>query len=196
MQASEQNEQSPSMMWSVAPIAAWAGLGMADSWLRKDKFLNKHQGLYRGAAKRSGASRDAFFDQYYNKKYAKTAANVEARGVAVWTGREAASDAARVAFKSKAQTGMMKRAAAKVTGRLLGVANFLTLAPMLYGASYHGFKGIQRLGYELERPEVGSGHLSLNAYASTDRQRAIMAMHNSEFNGRSAMGQEAFLYHR
>jgi len=78
----------------------------------------------------------------------------------------------------------------------LRVANVAMLAPMLYGMTYHGFKGIQRLGFELERPGFGWGRTSLSAMASTDRQRSIQALHNSEFNGRSSMGQEAFLYHQ
>jgi hypothetical protein len=180
--AQDNNEyQGPGLGRTLLPIAAWAGLGMTDNWLKKDKFLQENRGLYRQVKPLSGTARDAAFDKYYNKKF---------HGVLNKTPE------AQMAWKAEAKTAMWKKSASTVTSRALGVANFLFLAPMLYGATYHGFKGLQRLGYELERPEVGGGHLSLTAMAATDRQRAMQAMHDSEFNGRSALGQEAFLYHR
>lgn len=99
------------------------------------------------------------------------------------------------AFRNQATRMFGASRVEALLSRGLGIANVMYLAPMLYGMSYHGFKGIQRLGFELERPELG-GHMTLNSMAFTDRQRSMQAMHNSEFNGRSSMGQEAFLLHQ
>lgn len=101
--------------------------------------------------------------------------------------------AAKSAFKSEAAMLFGASRTAAFLGKGLELANAGFLIPMVWGMTYNGFKGIQRLGFELERP----GHrLTLNSMAFTDRQRSIQAMHNSEFSGRSAMGQEAFLYHQ
>lgn len=169
------------MAGPLAMMGAWVGTGFLDSWLKKDKFLQNNPGLYNRARKTSGPARNKVFDQYYNKQYPK---------------RNMRRKMPRSLWKSQARTSMMKKSASVITSRALGVANFLFLAPMLYGASYHGFKGIQRLGYELERPDMNAGSVALNGIAATDRQRAIRAMHDSEFNGRQSMGTEAFLYHR
>lgn len=125
----------------------------------------------------------------------------QSKSWATWQGEMAARETniasleAKKIFRNKATQlyGGSKLAGALTKG--LGIANMLVLAPMLFGMTYHGFKGIQKLGMQLERPELG-GHLTLNSLAFTDRQRSIQAMHNSEFNGRSAMGQEAGLLHR
>lgn len=175
------SEDQGSMAGPLAATAGWVGVGFLDNWLKSDKFLGKNRGLYNKVRNTSGSARDLAFNQYYNKKFKK---------------KISMPSKARTAWMNNAKTAVWKKSASTVTSRVLGVANFMFLAPMLYGAAYHGFKGIQRLGYELERPEMNAGHVTLNAMAATDRQRALQAMHNSEFNGRSAMGQEAFLYHR
>lgn len=106
------------------------------------------------------------------------------------------SQVARKSFKSSATRlfGAARTEALLTSG--LRIANAAMLVPMLFGMTYHGFKGIQRLGFELERPGFGWGRNTLSSMAFTDRQRSVQAMHNSEFNGRSSMGQEAFLLHQ
>lgn len=175
-------EQGPSLVGPLAATGAWVGTGLLDNWLKKDTFLKENRGLYNRVKAASGpTAKNKVFDQYYSKKFPK---------------RSMRRKMPRAAWTSQAKTSVLKKSASAITSRALGVANFLFLAPMLYGATYHGFKGIQRLGYELERPEMSSGHVALNALAATDRQRAIRAMHDSEFNGRQSLGTEAFLYHQ
>lgn len=79
-------------------------------------------------------------------------------------------------------------------GRVSALADAAFLAPLLFGMTYNGFRGIQRLGFELERPEMG-GRLSLSTMAFTDRQRSIQKMQMAEINGRTALGSEAALMH-
>lgn len=78
----------------------------------------------------------------------------------------------------------------------IGVAG---LAAAGYGAYALGVKG-REYAKGLRSLEMGGGDQILqtveSAGAATMRQRAIMSINNSHINGRSALGNEAYLLHR
>lgn len=188
------------------PAHTWGGLGgavdlgvlggyfvgeMAHKKLTQDAFYNAgNEGLVKGAKNRLLKPRA--FDEYASRTYGRYAAGVAKRNMGAATA-EAVLE--KGAYKSALRKSAIKLGSASALGSALNMVNIYWMAPMLYGAAYHGFKGIQRLGYQLERPNLGS-NMTLSTAAFTDRQRGIQAMHNSEFNGRSSMGREAFLYHQ
>lgn len=187
----------PSLMRAMAPgLAIWGGYSLADV-LHNDPFAKTHKNLMRDMRKAgSRAQRSTIADEYFH-----TGAYAKQFDRAVASGRvEGAAKLGKIAssarFTKTAEVAYMRNMAAVNIGKFATAANAaFFLAPALYGATYHGFKGIKKLGYELETPKMG-GHFTLNAMQATERQRTIAAMHNSEFNGRSAMGNEAFLMHQ
>jgi len=136
---------------------------------------------------RSTIARNYYKQGSYADNYATWTSN--ARNKAVGLIKTEAS------FQSTAERSFMRRTAAIRVGRFAAAANMaFFLAPMLFAATYHGFKGIKRAGYELETPNFG-GHFSVSGIQATERQRTMAAMHNSELSARSALGNEAQLFH-
>lgn len=180
------SDDQTSVWRPLAEFGLWMGAESAQKHMRK---------VIRSGRIATGVNPRTMMGAGKLKSMSEFNAEVAAKEATMTTFGKLEGMAAKRAFRNKAM-GMFgaSRVEALLT-RGLGIANLMFLAPMLYGMSYHGFKGIQRLGFELERPEMG-GHMTLNSMAFTDRQRSIQAMHNSEFNGRSAIGQEAFLLHQ
>jgi hypothetical protein len=85
--------------------------------------------------------------------------------------------------------------AAKYLGRAGAIGTTMWVTPAIIGTIYHGVKGINKLATQLARPDFGGRH-ALTSMAATDRQRSIQALHNAEYNGRSAIGNEAAIYHQ
>jgi hypothetical protein len=152
------------------------------------KYVRKAEGLKKKGGK---AAVDAYTDKAYSQ-YASEAAGYAAETA---KGKTAEVVLDKAAFKSQISKSMARRTTGKILEKALWFSDVLFMAPMLYGAAYHGFRGVQRLGYQLARPNFG-GNMTMSTAAFTDRQRRIELMHNSEMNGRSAIGQEAFLLHR
>lgn len=195
-------ESSPAggSAWALALGLGYVGSDLAATAFNKPTaFSQMNPGLVSGMMRtKDAAVRKNFVSKYYSSRYSSNYDKFMSTQADKAYAGETFKTAERLSekkFASAASSSFMKRRAGAVASKLTGVGTFLMLAPMLYGMSYHGFKGIQRLGYELERPELG-GHLTLTTAAFTDRQRAMQAIHNSEYNGRSAIGQEAFLLHR
>ena|SRR6185369_3386122 len=180
------NDQDPSLVRTMAPMAAWWG---AEIMRDKTRSFLKQSERVTGLSTRASKIPGMPFSSGKLKPWSTFQADMVAKEASI------EGLAAKKAFKSQATRLFGASRVEALLSRGLGIANVMVLAPMLYGMSYHGFKGIQRLGFELERPELG-GHMTLNSMAFTDRQRSIQAMHNSEFNGRSSVGQEAFLLHQ
>jgi hypothetical protein len=183
----------PSLLRTMAPgLTVWGAWGaseklkkdaFADSFMRRKAFgRNWDTPLARGMASAEGSTARRSIAQAH---FARNAEKIQRmNGI---------SNAA--AFASKAETSYLRQAASVGLRRFATALNVgFFIAPALYGMTMHGFKGIKKLGYELETPNAG-GHFVLNAAQATERQRALSAMHNSEFNGRSALGNEAQLYH-
>lgn len=125
----------------------------------------------------------------------RVATSVEADAEIARAGAALESNVLKKAIMSEGKKAFSLARGGAFLSRVSGLANLAWLAPMLFGMTYNGFKGIQRLGYELERPEMG-GHLTLTTAAWTDRQRSFQKMMMSEYNGRTALGNEAGIYHR
>jgi len=202
-------DQGPGALEIFGPLVAWGGTHVAHRFLTKSRFTDTHPKFLRGAqraeegnwyhqwhgqGKGTKASRqrvDAFIGQYYRKHYTADVAKFN-------RGRpetKLAQTMSKAQFSSAAKRAMTRSVAGKFTGRLLGVMNFMFIAPMLYGLTYHGYKGIQKLGYELDSPAFGR-NFAMPTAAFTDRQRAIQRMHDSEYSGRQFLGNEAVVYHR
>lgn len=196
-----QSDADPSIS---GPEHTWGGLGgaldiglmvgymggeYAHNKLTKDAFYHAgNEKLVKGAKKFAAnpLKQEAF------NKYAKGAYQQYTARMAKEKGAQVLGEAA---FTKALQKSAIKMGSAQVLGSALRMVNIYWMAPMLYGMTYHGFKGIQRLGYQLQKPNFGA-NMTLSTQAFTDRQRGIQAMHNSEFNGRSAIGKEAGLYHQ
>jgi len=190
----QDSPRQPGMLRTLAPgLAVWGAWGASEK-LKKDAFADsfmrsKAFGMTRQtpfARSMAGAAGSAGRRSIAEAHFARNAEKIQRL-----TGISKAA-----AFASKAETSYMRQAAAVGLRRFATALNVgFFIAPALYGMTMHGFKGIKKLGFELETPNFG-GHFVLNASQATERQRAMMAMHNSEFNGRSAMGNEAMLYHQ
>ena len=187
----DDNESHPYLDMGI--LAATGGSYLTAGILENDPFAKGNKSLMSGMrykatkAERAKVSRDYFESGTYDAQFKRSAAS----------GRAASLSKIETAagFETKAEIAYLRSTAAINIGRFAMAANAaFFLAPALFGATYHGFKGIKKLGYELETPKMG-GHFTLNNMQATERQRTLSAMHNSEFNGRSAMGQEAMLYH-
>ena len=174
---------------------AMTGAYLASSALGHDSFIKGNKSLMSSMGKagtrtdRAKVARDYFKSGEYDRAFAKSAASKAGRKASL----SKIATAAR--FETKAEMSYLRNMAAVNIGRFAMAANAaFFLAPALFGATYHGFKGIKKLGYELESPKMG-GHFTLNNMQATERQRTLAAMNNSEFNGRAAMGSEAMLMH-
>lgn len=155
-----------------------------------------------GAASKHGWKRAGEIEDKYKFSTTKSALFSKRGSVYSLGGEEGILKAAQVklgdaalknTIMSEGRKAFMYARGAQALGRISAVMDFAFLAPMLFGAVYSGFKGIQRMGYELEAP---SHRITLSTAAFTDRQRAMQKMFNVEYQGRSALGLEGFLYHR
>lgn len=182
----QQGQDQPSLRSMVpgllAGAAIWGSWGLSKK-LEGDPFRKAHDPLLRQMGRfGSVAERRAVATSYFarNAQKVERLSNISKASV----------------FANKAESSYLRRAASVGLKRFANTLNTaFFIAPALFGATYHGFRGIKKLGYELQTPNMG-GHFVLNASQATERQRAIQAMHDSEFNGRSAMGNEAALYHQ
>jgi hypothetical protein len=187
--------------FNLGLLGANIGLNMLHSSLTNDSFSKAHPWVKKGKLNKGSYARYARDEIKSGQKAAQDASKmVGTKNYSHKKYRQAMRGAeSRIMnpkqFARRAKLSFARKSAAPLVGRLAGLTNIMFMAPMLYGMAYHGFKGIQRLGYQLERPDFG-GQMTLPTAAFTDRQRALQAMHNSEFNGRSAIGNEAGLYHR
>jgi hypothetical protein len=148
---------------------------------------------WRGQAPKNTKGRvDKFLNNYYDTKYEQ---NVSRANSTLAEGQKAAKLMGRSEFKGAAHSAYAKTQGMRRIYRLAQLSQTAMLAPMLFGMTYHGFRGIQKLGMQLGRPELG-GHLTFSALAATDRQRTLQGLANSEFAARRALGNEAALYHQ
>jgi hypothetical protein len=188
-----------SLARALGPSLLVGGSYLAHSILDDDPFAKAHRGFMKDMRKAgTRQERRNIAETYFNSGRYGAQAERAAASIARKTGQARVvskiSTASR--FAQTAEVAYMRKMAAVSIGRFAMAANAaLFLAPALFGATYHGFKGVMKAGYELETPKMG-GHFIVNAMQATDRQRALMAMHQSEFNGRSYMGNEAFLMHQ
>lgn len=202
----------PSFLRALAPTILVGGAYTASSFLADDPFAKMNAPLMdrlRNAKSRKARgyqARNYYKSGEYEERYgyyasdfqraeAKAARKAAAAGRTYRAAKPIAAISSEAKFASTAEVAYMRRMAAVSIGRFATAANMaFFLAPALFGATYHGFKGIKKFGYELDTPNMG-GHFIINSMQATERQRSIAAMHNSEFNGRSAFGNEAQLYH-
>lgn len=179
-QNDDQNKHANLLAIALPSALIWGGFWAGDKLknapfnLRNKKLLHDMRGL-------DVAKRRAVAESYFTR-HAASIAQVE----------KITNKAEFAGVSERAFTRFAAGSAIRGAATLANVGLFI--APQLFGALYHGFKGIKKLGYELETPNMG-GHFVLNGAQATDRQRSLMAMHNSEFNGRSAIGNEAQLLH-
>ncbi len=171
--------------------------GQPGFWNRTIRGQSFERGslLQRMGSANSRAGRQAIAGQYfksgeYAKQFGKYTSGLE-------EGAEKLTQIKKVAaFTDVAERAYVRGAAGGFLRKVAGGANMaLFVAPWLVGMTHHGFRGIKRLGYEMDTPKMG-GHFQLNAMQATERQRALAAMHNSEFNGRSMLGNEAGILHQ
>jgi hypothetical protein len=138
---------------------------------------------------RGALAKEYFRTGKYNRDFSKYASTLGDKAEELTKIKSAES------FASTAERAYFRGAAGQALRHFAGAANMaLFIAPGLFGMTYHGIRGIKKLGYELETPAMG-GHFITNGAQATERQRVMGALHNSEFNGRSAIGSEAQLYH-
>jgi len=118
----------------------------------------------------------------------------EARAAATATMKTRAGSVTYKKFRREAKVALAKASLGRVTGMALGAANFLFIAPLVYDTAKAGYAGIRDAGSMLR--SVSWGSMNLPQMAATERQRALSALHNSELNARSALGNEASYMHR
>jgi hypothetical protein len=133
---------------------------------------------------------DKFLNNYYDSKVEHEVFNDSFK---LKEGEEVAKTLTRSEFMGAARSAYTKTQVMKKFYKLAQFSQTMWLAPMLFGATYHGFKGMQKLGMNLGRPELG-GHLTFTALAATDRMRSMQALANSEFSARRSLGNEAAMY--
>ena len=207
----DQDSNNPNILGTIAPLAGYMALwGVQSQLAKRSPFSMMNPGLVKGMERAqrgnpvldryrrlvgrqistSAGRQNTFLAKYYNEQYASN--------VASWNkGLEEANKVRLLekgAFNKAARGAFSRMGAARTLGKVLGVIDIAWMAPMLFGATYHGFKGIQKLGRRLETPNMMSG-LSLTSLAATDRARSMQAMHGTELNARRAIGQEAALLH-